>query len=137
MFNEKISALVGPTYVGAFALGGLYGATQMPAIKQRRNHRLMASTYLNNVGKVSSKSANNVAAAVFLYLVTGKFINFLFFEELEAASEPMKNAVYGGVTGAIYKSTRGYRPMILGSLLGASVGSAYAYLYQQGYFKLA
>mmetsp|Transcript_78819 Transcript_78819/g.109204 ORF Transcript_78819/g.109204 Transcript_78819/m.109204 type:complete len:130 (+) Transcript_78819:80-469(+) len=127
MFNEKISALVGPTYVGAFAFGGLYAATQVPAIKQRKNYRLMASTYLNNVGKVSSKSANNVAAAVFLYLVTGKFINFLFFEELENTSEPMKNAVYGGVTGAVYKSTRGFRPMILGSLLGASIGSAYAY----------
>ena len=27
MFNEKIAALVGPTYVGAFVLGGFYGAT--------------------------------------------------------------------------------------------------------------
>ena len=96
----------------------------------------MTSTYLNNVGKVSSKSANNVAAAVFLYLVTGKFINFLFLEELEGASEPLKNAVYGGVTGAVYKSTRGFRPMILGSILGASIGSAYAYAYQQGLFKI-
>ena len=40
--------------------------------------------------------------------------------------ETAKVAIYGGVTGAVYKSTRGVRPMMLGSVLGGVIGTLYA-----------
>ena len=45
-----------------------------------------------------------------------------------------KNSIYGGVAGAIYKSTRGVRPMCLGAVLGAGLGSSYAYIYKKNFF---
>ena len=77
--------------------------------------------------------ANNTASAVFLYVIIGKLINHIFLEEFEdfKVPEPMKVAIYGGVTGAVYKSTRGVRPMMLGSVLGGIIGSTYAYSYMR------
>ena len=89
----------------------------------------MINTYLNNIGRTSSKYANNTAACVFLFVAVGKLLDTLLLEEYEEfhVPEPVKVAVYGAMTGAVYKSTRGRRAMFLGSALGATVGSAYAY----------
>jgi hypothetical protein len=47
-----------------------------------------------------------------------------------------QSAIYGAVTGAIYKSTRGIRPVIFASFLGAGVGSLYTYCWHKGYMHL-
>ena len=136
MFAEKMAAVVGPSYVGAFLFGSVYGLTQVPDAKQRRTVRLMANTYLNNIGKTASRFGNNTAAAVFLYILTGKLINHIFLEEFDdfGITERYKNTIYGGVAGAIYKSTRGKRPMIFGSILGAAAGTTYSWLYKNKFF---
>ena len=138
MFSEKMSGLVGPTYIFAFIGGAIVALTQPPPLKARRTTRLLINSYVNNVGKTSFRYANNTGAAVLMYLLTGKLINFLFLEEFNDfhVNETVKNAVYGGVAGAIYKSTRGFRPMVLSAVLGASIGTTYAYAWQKGVFKL-
>ena len=92
----------------------------------------MANNYINNIGKTSSRYANNVGAAVFLYLLVGKSMNFVMQEELENISEEGRSAIFGAMTGAIYKSTRGFRPIIFASFLGAACGSAYTYAWTKG-----
>lgn len=77
-----MAAVVGPTYVIALLTGAVYGMTMVPPAKARRTTRILINTYLNNIGKTSSRFANNTAAAVLLYVATGKMINFLFHEEL-------------------------------------------------------
>ena len=136
MFAEKMASLVGPSYVIAFFGGGIYGATHVPELRQRRTTRLMVNAYLDNVGKTASRFGNNSAAAVFLYILTGKLINHIFLEEFEDFNigDRYKNTIYGGVAGAIYKSTRGFRPMCLGALLGATMGTGYAYVYRRNFF---
>ena len=95
------------------------------------------NAYINNIGRNGTRFANNTAAAVILYVDMGKLINHIFLEEFEDfhVNETAKVAIYGGITGAVYKSTRGVRPMVLGSVLGAMVGSTYAYLYMKYRFK--
>ena len=139
IFMEKMASIVGPSYILALFGGGFYGMTMVPPPKARRTTRILLNTYLNNVGKTSSRFANNTAAAVLLYIVTGKLINFIFLEEFEdfKLSANMQNGLYGGIAGAIYKSTRGFRPMILSAVLGASIGSAYSYAWQKGMFDIA
>ena len=132
MFAERMASVIGPSYVGAFFLGGLVGLTQLPPPQARRTYRLMINNYLNNIGKTSSRYGNNVGAAVFLYLVVGKSMNFVMKEELENVSEEARSALFGAMTGAIYKSTRGFRPIIFASLLGAVCGSTYAYAWTKG-----
>ena len=50
-------------------------------------------------------------------------------------SVPAQSAIFGGFTGALYKSTRGPRAMMLGSVLGAGVGSVYAFVWSKGYLR--
>ena len=80
---EKMASIVGPSYVMALFGGGFYGLTIPVPPKSRRTTRIMLNSYFNNVGKTSSRFANNTAAAVLLYVFTGKMINFIFLEELE------------------------------------------------------
>ena len=98
----------------------------------------MMSSYFDNCSRTASRYANNTGAAVFLFLMTGKFINFVFLEEFEDfnVNTTVKTSIFGGVTGALYKCTRGNRPMMFGAFLGATVGSAYAHAYQNGYLNI-
>jgi len=77
MFAEKMASVIGPSYVFAFFTGGLVGLTQLPPPQARRTYRLLINNYLNNIGKTSSRYGNNVGAAVFLYLLVGKSMNFV------------------------------------------------------------
>jgi len=57
-------------------------------------------------------------------------MNFVFQEELEANLDPTARcALFGMLSGGIYKSTRGFRPAILGSLLGGVVGYSFNYFW--------
>ncbi len=127
MFTERMAAVIGPSYVASFFLGALLGLTKIPPPKARRTYRLLVNNYLNNIGKTSAQFGNNVGGAIFLYLIIGKSLNFVFREELESLGEVSRSALFGAVTGAIYKSTRGLRPALFATLLGAAAGSTYAY----------
>ena len=136
LFSEQLASLVGPAYVGAFFGGTLYGLMQRPDEKLRRTRRLLMNNYINNIGKTGSRFGNNAAAAVLLYIITGKMINFIFQEEFDdfKIGDSYKPAIYGGVTGALYKSTRGTRPMLFAAVLGAGCGSFYNYLWTNKFF---
>ena len=137
MFTETLSATVGPSYVASFFLGGLIGMTKLPPPKSRRTYKLMINSYFNNIGKTSARFGNNVGGAIFMFLMVGKTGNFLFQEEISDSgiSVPVQNAVFGGVTGALYKSTRGKRAMVLGSILGTGIGSLYGLAWSRGMFR--
>ena len=89
------------------------------------------------MGKSATRFGNNSAAAVLLYIITGKMINFIFVEEFDdfGIQNKYDNAIYGGVAGGIYKCTRGRRPMVLGALMGACAGSFYGYLWRNKFFQ--
>ncbi len=42
-----------------------------------------------------------------------------------------KAATYGFFTGLMYKSTRGFRPALFGSVLGAGAGFAFATMWER------
>lgn len=137
MFAQQMASLVGPAYVGAFATGTVYGVVfQKPDTRLARTRRLLVNSYLNNVGKTATRFANNSAAAVLLYIFTGKMINFLMQEEFDDFNihNEYENAIYGAFTGALYKSTRGQRAVCLGAVLGAAAGSSYGYLWRKNFF---
>ena len=47
-----------------------------------------------------------------------------------------RSAMFGAITGAIYKSTRGIRPVIFATLLGAGSGYLYTYMWHRGLLQL-
>ena len=78
MFAERMASVIGPSYTTAFFLGGLLGLTKIPPPKARRTYRLLLNNYMNNIGKTSSRFGNNVGGAIFMYLIVGKSLNFVF-----------------------------------------------------------
>jgi hypothetical protein len=88
MFTEKLSATIGPSYVASFFLGGLIGLTKKPPVTSRRSRKLMINSYVNNIGKTSARFGNNAGGAIFMYIMMGKFMHFLFLEEFELISVP-------------------------------------------------
>ena len=137
MFTERLSGLIGPSYVFSFFVGGVIGLMKVPPPQNRRTTRLLINSYVNNVGKTSARFGNNVGGAILMYLLMGKFLNFLFKEEFDDFTNiPTQNAIFGAMTGAAYKCTRGKRAMVLSSVLGATIGSAYAYAWEKGYLRV-
>ena len=78
MFAEAMASVIGPSYVLSFFIGAGIGLTKIPPPKARRTYKLLINNYLNNIGKTSASFGNNVGAAVFMYLVVGKSLNFVF-----------------------------------------------------------
>lgn len=56
-----------------------------------------------------------------MYCLLGSSLNFLFEDELAEMAQMEKNILCGFLTGALYKSTLGFRPMVVGSLLGSGI----------------
>lgn len=78
MFAEKMASVIGPSYTLAFFGGAVLGLTKIPPPKARRTTRLLINNYLNNIGKTSARFGNNVGGAIFMYLIVGKSLNFIF-----------------------------------------------------------
>ena len=55
----------------------------------------------------------------------------MWYEELEYIPDSSKAAIYGLFTGAVYKSTRGWRAAMFASLLGAAAGGTFAYCWDK------
>ncbi len=136
MFTEKLASIIGPSYTMAFFLGAGLGLTKVPPPRARRTKRLLINNYLNNIGKTSARCGNNMGGAIFMYLLVGKSLTFVFQEELEFVSENQKAALAGAFTGALYKCTRGVRPLIFASILGSLCGAAYSSIWQKGMLTL-
>lgn len=84
---------------------------------KNRPKKLIATSLINMVGKYTTRFANAGASITLLYCLIKKITNFIFEEELQNLTPLQKQLLYGFMTGAIYKSTRGLKPMLLcGSL---------------------
>ncbi len=69
------------------------------------------------VGKHTTRCANAGASITLMYCMLKKVINFIFEEEIQVLSPIQKQFLYGFITGALYKSTRGLKPMLLAGTL--------------------
>ena len=124
-FGAKFTFTIGTTYLG-FALIGLVNGivfAKRPAFKLPTK-RLLFSYYLNSVSHNSIRYANNASAATMIYCLLGFCITKLLEEELADVTNLQTNLGTGLLAGAIYKSTRGISPMIIGAASGMCMAGA-------------
>lgn len=123
----------------AFLVGSVYGVVAgRPQQWKKRSMRLIVNNYVNSIGKTSSRFANSTAAAIFLYLLVGKATYYIFKEELEEyTTEIGRAALYGGLTGGLYKCIYGRYPMLLSSVLGALFSVGLTYGHQKAMFRFS
>ena len=93
-----------------------------------RPKKLIVTSVLNNIGKQSSKFANAGASLALLYYFTKTIVSYTFDEGLQYLTEFQKSMLFGFLTGALYKCSRGLYPALLaGSLTGLAGGAIYKY----------
>lgn len=125
-WGEKLTFTVGITYFVAATYGLVMGVYL--GNKAAAKHRQLRSYHvMTTIGKTATRYGNASAAASLLYCLTGKSIDLIFEEELQDVGQNVRNIVAGGVTGLLYKSTKGLRPMAIGSLTGAALISGLTY----------
>lgn len=71
------------------------------------------------VGKHTTRCANAGASITLMYCLVKKVINFIFEEEIQVLTPIQKQFLYGFITGSLYKSTRGLKPMLLAGTLAS------------------
>ena len=86
----------------------------------------------NEIGKCTSQFASAFAAAGFMYYMTGNALNLLFEDQLDNLSTIQKNMFCGSITGAIFKSTLGVTPSLVGGALGAVIMAGFTLVTEQG-----
>jgi len=59
-----------------------------------------------------------------MYCLIGSGLNFLLEDELAELNQMQKNIICGMITGGLYKSTLGVRPLIAGTILGGGMSLA-------------
>lgn len=69
----------------------------------------------------SLQYANNSGGAALIYCLTGWTIQKLFEDELSGFNGLSRNMLAGAISGALYKSTLGIRPAMLGSVVGVGI----------------
>lgn len=129
--ERQLKNIVGPSFlfcgVYGFMLGLAQSARDLGKFKNRPK-KLIFTSVLNNVGRHSSKYANAGAALGLWYCISRRMVNFLFDEEIKDLKDIEKQAVWGFVAGAMFKSTRGILPAMLTGTICASFCSGMSYL---------
>jgi mitochondrial import inner membrane translocase subunit TIM23 len=125
-WGEKLTFTIGVSYCVSAGLGFFVGLRRvrpasMLAIHQRAVHNVVQSL------RTASEFGNSGAAASLLYCFVGKMIDLLLEEEIKDYGYWARNVLAGAVTGGLYKSTLGIRPMIFGSMLGVGIISGLTY----------
>ena len=123
---EQMKNFVGPSYVGAGLYGmfyGIYLGTNQITFRNRPK-KLIVTSMLNFMGKQTAKHANAGGCLCLIYSLVRKSTNYLFDDDMEGLSMTQKQMVYGGLTGMIFKSSRGYKPAFLfGTIFSVFCGS--------------
>ena len=85
------------------------------------NTRLMMSYYFNGMMQNGLKYAHNASSAALMYTLTGYVVTKIFEEDMASFHNTSKNALIGFLTGALYKSTRGYKAALVGGTVGTGI----------------
>jgi mitochondrial import inner membrane translocase subunit TIM23 len=114
-WGEKMTFTIGVSYCMTAVVGFFMGFRSTAVIGDElgENRRVLSRCVLS-----ANRFGIGGASASFLYCVTGKMIDLLFEEEIKDYGKTARNALSGVVTGAIYKSTLGLKPMLFASVLG-------------------
>jgi hypothetical protein len=117
-WGERVAFTVGFSYIMGLSSGCLIGL--FSGMRKAKKGRYGKSAYISaGFARFASRCGNACGSASLLYVLTGKLIDLLFEEEIQDVGQMTRNVVTGGVSGLLYKSTLGFRPMCVGGILGA------------------
>jgi hypothetical protein len=128
--ERGLKNLVGPAFLFCGAYGFFLGIVQSARTLTfiNRPKKLIMTSLINTVGKQSSFYANAGAAISLLYCLVKRGVDFIFEEDLQGLSLIQRQFIYGFITGALFKCTRGFYPALLNGVLVSSFCGGASYL---------
>ncbi|KAF9526140.1 Tim17/Tim22/Tim23/Pmp24 family-domain-containing protein [Crepidotus variabilis] len=123
-WSDDLCYGTGTMYLSGLAIGGVWGvregARRPLAVS---NTRLRVNSVLNSVTRRGTFIGNSAGVAALMYNGVNSTI-----DAFRGQHDSMGSMAAGAVTGALFKSTAGVKPMIVAAALGSSLAGIWSYV---------
>ena len=121
-WSDDLCYGTGTTYVGALGAGGAWGLAEgMKKLPPTAPPKLRLNSVLNSVTRRGPFLGNSAGVIALVYNLINSGIG-----QIRGKHDAANSVAAGAISGAVFKSTRGLRPMMISSGLVASVAGAWA-----------
>lgn len=120
-FTDDLCYGTGVTYLAGLTLGGAWGLQEGLRRSQGQPPKLQLNSVLNAVTRRGPFLGNSAGVIAIIYNCINSYIGYL-----RGKHDAANTIIAGGLSGMLFKSTRGLRPMLISGGIVASVASAWA-----------
>jgi len=123
-WSDDLCYGTGVTYLSALTLGGAWGLQEGLRRSSTQPPKLRLNSVLNAVTRRGPFLGNSAAVIAMVYNGFNSYIGYV-----RGKHDSVNSVVAGALSGMIFKSTRGVRPMMISGGIVASVAGAWAVSY--------
>lgn len=120
-FTDDLCYGTGVTYLSALSIGGAWGLQEGLRRSAGQPPKLRLNSVLNAVTRRGPFIGNSAGVIAIVYNLTNSYIGYL-----RGKHDAANSIVAGGLSGMLFKSTRGVRPMLISGGIVASVAGVWA-----------
>lgn len=120
-FTDDLCYGTGVTYLSALALGGAWGLQEGLRRSMGQPPKLRLNSVLNAVTRRGPFLGNSAGVVAITYNCFNSYIG-----RLRGKHDAANSIAAGGLSGMLFKSTRGLRPMVISGGIVASVAGVWA-----------
>ncbi|KAL7424463.1 Mitochondrial import inner membrane translocase subunit tim23 [Cryptotrichosporon argae] len=124
-WTDDLCTGTGTTYLSGLALGGLWGfregATRPLGVNP--SLRLRINSILNGCTRRGSFLGNSLGVLAIFYNLTDSSL-----DAVRGKHDVLNSIVAGALSGAVFKSTAGVRPMLVASTIGTGFAASWSFL---------
>ncbi|KAK4149213.1 Tim17/Tim22/Tim23/Pmp24 family-domain-containing protein [Chaetomidium leptoderma] len=120
-FTDDLCYGTGTTYLAGLSLGGAWGLQEGLRKSAGESPKLRLNSVLNSVTRRGPFLGNSAGVVAICYNCINSYIGYL-----RGQNDAANSILAGGLSGMLFKSTRGLRPMIISGGIVASVAGAWA-----------
>ncbi|CAP68560.1 uncharacterized protein PODANS_7_5320 [Podospora anserina S mat+] len=120
-FTDDLCYGTGVTYLAGLTLGGAWGLQEGLRRSADQPPKLRLNTVLNSITRRGPFLGNSAGVVAIVYNCVNSYIGYV-----RGKHDAANMILAGGISGAIFKSTRGLRPMMISGGLVASVAGLWA-----------
>ncbi|CAK7240629.1 MAG: Mitochondrial import inner membrane translocase subunit tim23 [Sporothrix thermara] len=119
-FTDDLCYGAGVTYLTALTIGGAWGLQEGLRRSAGQPPKLRLNSVLNAVTRRGPFLGNSAGVVAIVYNCINSYIGYL-----RGRHDAVNSIVAGGLSGMVFKSTRGLRPMLISGGIVASVAAAW------------
>ncbi|KAJ2904612.1 Tim17-domain-containing protein [Zalerion maritima] len=120
-FTDDLCYGTGVTYLTALSIGGAWGLQEGLTRSVGQSPKLRLNSVLNAVTRRGPFLGNSAGVIAIVYNCINSYIGYL-----RGKHDPANTVLSGALSGMVFKSTRGLKPMIISGGMVASVAGVWA-----------